>query len=193
LPTLCQATARKGECAIRYAEHFELGKKMKQEHFYFDVLDRGVPCLRSKKNKKTMHVHWGDGTLWDYLEFAAFLDADGMNAALRKVWEDCKPQCGRRAQFCYGGVHGCMVYVPIDAGLAAVEIVYRYFTEALDKIAKPIVKEEMLISEERWRQHEEAMAQRLKDEGRLQIYADRQTIRETWARFLRIYPAAGSA
>jgi hypothetical protein len=38
--------------------------KRDEEHFAeFAKLGRGVPYLRVIKNKKTMHVHWDDGTL----------------------------------------------------------------------------------------------------------------------------------
>src|SRR5215471_585298 len=103
----------------------------------FRKLDRGVPWLHAitappgqRRKARLMHLNWGDGTLHDYHEFRDALNAERMEAELIAVWERYKPQCDRRAEFSHGGVSGGMVYVPIDAGTEALEIVRRYFSEA---------------------------------------------------------------
>jgi hypothetical protein len=112
----------------------------------FQKLDRGIPSLKTWTNRKTMHVHWGDGSLRDYVEFSAVLDGHAMQAELLELWHRSKPQCGPRAQFSYGdgGPHGCMVYLPIEAGIVATAIVRRYFTEALEAVAAGIARAEEL-------------------------------------------------
>ena len=106
----------------------------------FRALDRGVPYLGTWINRKTMHVHWSDGVLWDYSEFKAVLDSNAMQTALLEIWHRYKPQCARQACFTYGegGPSGCLTYVPIEAGLEAAAIVRKYFTEALDVVAAGI-------------------------------------------------------
>jgi hypothetical protein len=87
-------------------------------------------------------VHWSDGTLRDYSQFSAVLDGHAMQAELLELWHRYKSQCWYRAEFSYGdgGSGGCMIYVPIEAGIEATAIVRRYFTEALKIVAAGIAR-----------------------------------------------------
>jgi hypothetical protein len=122
-----------------------MSRKATEPFAEFRALDRGIPHLGTWTNRNTMHVHWGDGSLWDYSEFATVLDSHGMDVALLSIWDRYKPQCGRRACFVGGGgPHGCMTYVPIEAGLEAAAVVRKYFTEALEVVAAGITQAEKL-------------------------------------------------
>ena len=52
------------------------------ETFTKEEQGRGVPLLRGYKNRTTMTVAWGDGTLFDYHEFRSSLNSEAMNAEL---------------------------------------------------------------------------------------------------------------
>jgi hypothetical protein len=92
---------------------------------------RGRPCLRAWKNPKTMTVEWNDGSLWAYREFRHALDTGAMNAELFAVWKRHRPTCRRHASFSHGDVGGCLTYVPHAAGMAAVDIVGKHYSNAL--------------------------------------------------------------
>jgi hypothetical protein len=95
---------------------------------------RGTPYLRAWQHRKTMSVGWSDGTLWDYHEFRSELDCDAMNAALLEIWRRYRLQCSRGASFACGGVCGGIARVPIAAGVEAMDVVRKYFTEALERL-----------------------------------------------------------
>lgn len=100
------------------------------EHF-IGYQKHGTPLLRGRKYRSTMAVEWGQGLVWEYHTFAAALDQAAMDAALMEVWQRYKSQCDVRAIFHHGGVNGCMVYVPIDAGLEAMAVIRKHFIKAL--------------------------------------------------------------
>ena len=64
----------------------------------FDKLGRGTPKLTYRQNPKTAHVNWGDGLMWDYVEFDIALDKRGMSDALKQAWERHRPQLNKRSQ-----------------------------------------------------------------------------------------------
>lgn len=53
----------------------------------FAKLDRGKPFLHVVRNKQTMHVHWGDGSLRDYALFSHFVDDSGLIAEVEAAWK----------------------------------------------------------------------------------------------------------
>jgi hypothetical protein len=90
----------------------------------------GIPFLQTWKHRKTMSVVWGEGSA-HYPEFKLALDKDAMAAELLAIWRRCKPQCRRGAEFAWGGMHGHMSYVPVDAGTEAMAVVRKHFIKAL--------------------------------------------------------------
>jgi hypothetical protein len=54
-----------------------------------------------------------------------------MNAELFAVWKRHRPTCGRHASFSHGDVGGCLTYVPHAAGMEAVDIVRKHYSNAL--------------------------------------------------------------
>jgi hypothetical protein len=56
-----------------------------------------------------------------------------MNAELREIRRRYRPHCSRGASFSRG-VRGFMEYVPIAAGIEAVDVIRRYFTAALMRL-----------------------------------------------------------
>lgn len=96
------------------------------------------PSLRGWKHRNTMTVAWDECGLVEYtycIEFKFALDSDAMNAALLAIWDHYKPQCDRRASFCYGGMNGCMDRVPLAAGLEVMAVVREFLTKALEQIS----------------------------------------------------------
>ena len=102
----------------------------------FAKLDRGIPVLRYQQNRSTAHVSWGDGLLWDYVEFAIALRELGIEQALADVWQRHKPTVSRRSCLGYGPVHGGLTYAPIPLALETEEIVRDRFTRALVRLAE---------------------------------------------------------
>ena len=48
----------------------------------FQALGRGVPFLAIWKNRKTAHIDWHEGSLWDYAKFKEAIDGETMSAEL---------------------------------------------------------------------------------------------------------------
>ena len=48
----------------------------------FQALGRGVPFLAIWKNRKTAHIEWHEGSLWDYAKFKEAIDGETMSAEL---------------------------------------------------------------------------------------------------------------
>jgi hypothetical protein len=63
------------------------------------------------------------------------VDREAMKAELLAIWKRCKPQCDKRAGYFNGYVGGLMHYVPHAAGVEAMAVVRKYFTEALERLA----------------------------------------------------------
>jgi hypothetical protein len=45
----------------------------------FQALGRGVPFLAIWKNRKTAHIDWHEGSLWDYAKFKEAIDGETMS------------------------------------------------------------------------------------------------------------------
>jgi len=53
----------------------------------FAKLGHGIPTLFHVQNRKTAHVHWGDGSLWHYIEFSTALGKNDMQRDLHETFE----------------------------------------------------------------------------------------------------------
>jgi hypothetical protein len=91
---------------------------------------RSVPTLRAWKHPKTMTVEWHGQSG----EFISLVDSEAMNAELVEIWRRFEPWHYRRATMAYGAGGGVMGYVPHAAGVEAMAVVRKYFTEALERL-----------------------------------------------------------
>ena len=65
----------------------------------FQALGRGAPFLAIWKNRKTAHIDWHAGSLWDYAKFEEAIDGETMsaeleapgNATCRRTAPECAP------------------------------------------------------------------------------------------------------
>ena len=65
----------------------------------FQALGRGVPFLALWKNRKTAHIDWHEGSLWDYAKFKEAIDGETMSAELEVAWGNatCRRPARERA------------------------------------------------------------------------------------------------
>lgn len=119
----------------------------REEFSEFAKLDEGIPRLTYHRNRTTAHVHWGDGSMWHYVELSTALDKEGMGKALHGLFERHKEQISKRTQLAYGGVHGCLVYGPIALATEVHEIVRDHFTRALSIVANRIQNHQTVLDE----------------------------------------------
>ena len=110
-----------------------------------------------------MSVEWGDGSVRAYGDFAREVNREAMSAELREIFERYRPQfVAKNATLSIGsGVNGCMLYVPREAGREAMEVVRKYFAEALGAEGKASTRNEET------RVRNEAFASRWKRANRL--------------------------
>jgi hypothetical protein len=107
--------------------------------FVRDHPHEGKPWLAAWKNRKTWHVHWGDGDLHRYIEFRAALDAEALSAKLQALFDEARPTLSYKSTLVSGGVHGCWTYCPASTAVRVVELVQTFFTDALSKSWEPCV------------------------------------------------------
>jgi hypothetical protein len=104
----------------------------------FAKLGRGIPTLAYVQNRKTAHVHWGDGSMRDYHEFRTALGDDDMSRELHEAFQRAVKEgtiTTTRPALSYGRVHGCLSYGPIPLAIEIRDIVRDHFTGALEKVA----------------------------------------------------------
>ena len=113
-------------------------------------LGSGIPSLRAWEHTKTMSIDWHAGGLRDYPLFNAAVDYVSMTDALCDVWIRCRSKCSQRASFSCGTTGGHIEYVPIVAGIEMVDIIRKYYYEALALISFPPGDDEWAQMEEIW-------------------------------------------
>jgi hypothetical protein len=102
----------------------------------FQALGRGVPFLAIWKNRKSAHIDWHEGSLWDYAKFKEAIDGETMSAELEAAWEHHLPQAGRRARAVLnGGASGGACCIPHEMAEAFWNIVKRHYNQALKELA----------------------------------------------------------
>lgn len=109
-------------------------KEQREPFAEFAKLGRGIPRLAWRENPKTMHVHWGDGTMRDYSKFVSALDSKSMIKDLHDIFQRHATEgkiTSRRTVLSYGGVHGAVTYAPHALATEVRTTVLDYFTCAL--------------------------------------------------------------
>ena len=102
----------------------------------FQALGRGVPFLAIWKNRKTAHIDWHEGSLWDYAKFKEAIDGETMSAELEAAWEHNLPQAGPGARAVLnGGASGGACCIPYEMAEAFWNIVKRHYNQALKEVA----------------------------------------------------------
>ena len=102
----------------------------------FQALGRGVPFLAIWKNRKTAHIDWHEGSLWDYAKFKEAIDGETMSAELEAAWERHLPQAGPGARAVLnGGASGGACCIPYEMAETFWNIVKRHYNQALKEIA----------------------------------------------------------
>jgi hypothetical protein len=112
-----------------------MSKEQQEPFTEFAKLGRGIPKLAYSQNRTTAHVHWGDGSMWDYHEFHAALDRAGMESTIKDAWTRHRAQLNRRTVRAGGGVHGCLIYGPTPLAAEIRDIVRDHFLHALERVA----------------------------------------------------------
>jgi hypothetical protein len=98
-----------------------------------NVPGKGIPWLYVVRNPKTMHIHWSDGTLWDYNQFSTAIGESLMTEVV-DAWKQRRNEQKPRAELSCGGVCGSVVFVTHALGEEILAIVIRHFETALRKI-----------------------------------------------------------
>jgi hypothetical protein len=83
-----------------------------------------------------MHIHWGDGTLCDYLKFQAEIRDTRLDTELVAAWMRHQHKQPRGAEMS-DGVHGYAVRVSHALGEELLAIVQKHFTAALERLREP--------------------------------------------------------
>lgn len=123
-----------------------MSKKTSEPFADFAKLAEGIPSLIYYQNRTTAHVHWGDGSMWHYVEFSSALDKDGMSRDLHEVFQRHIKEGAvrsKRTALTYGGVHGCIVYAPTALAVEIRDIVRDHFVRALGLVAARIREGDM--------------------------------------------------
>ena len=118
------------------------GQEIKSATYRFTWLspefDRRGPYVSYSKLKGVCHIHWDDGALFRYIEYAELFNAKGLSMALRGLFYGNIDLIGKKAALFTGGVNGCFVYCPRPLAETVFHIVYAFTLDALRPIAKHI-------------------------------------------------------
>jgi hypothetical protein len=107
----------------------------------FARFNAGIPKLTCRRNKKTSHVHWGDGSMQHYHEFSSALADEELGRELREIFQRHVRKGTiktNRTVLGYGSVHGCITYAPHEVAEEIKETVLRHFNRALKIVATRI-------------------------------------------------------